>query len=145
MKSYLIGLVLITVLAGALMPGIALAQQGTGISLVPCGRSDQGPNAKCTFNDLIILIVRIINYLLSASVIVAMYYILLSAFNLASAMGNAEKIASNREGLTRALIGFAIVLLSMVFINLLVNGIFGINCSWWTNPSSLASGGCLVN
>lgn len=94
----------------------------SAFSLVPCGGTEQSP---CQFKDLVILIVRLINYLMTVAAIVAMYHILLSGWNLITAMGNSEKVKNSREGITQAIVGFAIVVLAFVFVNLLVNGLFG--------------------
>src|SRR3989344_1950282 len=105
---------------------------------VPCGRSDQqtagNPDAQCQFRHLIILIVRIINYLISVAGIVAMYQVLLNGWNLVTSMGNPDKIQKAKAGLSNAVVGFAIVALSFVFVNLLANGIFGgpgAQREWW--------------
>ncbi|MDZ4243744.1 MAG: hypothetical protein U1C57_01430 [Candidatus Doudnabacteria bacterium] len=84
---------------------------------------------------MIILIVRLINYLISMAAVVAMYYILLSGFNLVTALGDPEKIKKNKQGVTHAVVGFAIVVLAFVLVNLLVNGIFGkpdAQRNWWS-------------
>ncbi len=92
-------------------------------SLVPCGSSEYPE--PCQLKHLIILITRVINYLITVAAIVAMYYILLAGFNLITSVGNAEKIEKARKGLSNAIVGFGIIVLAFVFVNLLVNGIFG--------------------
>jgi hypothetical protein len=134
-KKFIIILVL-TVVAFDLFPLAAQAFQ-----LVPCGMtvSSQHPatspeTAPCTFQHLVILLVRMINYLITMAAVVAMYYVLLAGFNLVTAMGNEEKIKKNKEGVAQAVVGFAIILLAFVFVNLLINGLFGqpgVTREWW--------------
>ena len=118
----LIGLILILAIAVMLVP-----QSAQAISLVPCGRSDQAntPQAQCTLIDLIALIVRMINYLISVAAIVAIYEVLGAGWWIIVSMGDAEKIQKHKEGLMNAIIGFAIVVLAFIFLNLLVNGVLG--------------------
>ncbi len=121
-----------------ILPAEALAQANSGFSLVPCGTS-VNPNP-CQFGDLIVAAVRIINLLLAASGIVAVYYIITAAWGMVSAMGNTEKITSSKEAVSRAIIGFGMILVSFALINLLVQGIFGLSdCNWWSQPSKLWS------
>lgn len=105
-------------------------------SLVPCGRSDQRGTVheNCTLQHLIILIIRVINYLISMAGMIAIYFVLNAGFGMVFALGNAEKIQTNKEAIRDAVVGMAIVFLAFVFINLLVNGIFGTSSAgrkWW--------------
>src|SRR3989344_5072849 len=126
---------------------LALPFSASAFSLVPCGRSDQqnktppDPNANCQLGHLFILIIRMINYLISMAAIVAIYYVLNACFGMVLAMGNAEKIQTNKEAIQNAVVGFAIVILAFVLVNLIVNGVFGQSTTerkWW-DP------GCLYN
>ena len=110
-----------------------------GFSLVPCGRSSPPGNEPCDLSDLISLIMRMINYLISIAGVVAMYEILSAGFNMISALGNAEKIQHSKEQIAQAVVGFAIVVLAFVFVNLLVNVLFGASSTerkWW-DPNCL--------
>lgn len=95
-------------------------------ALVPCGRADQKgtPAEHCTFRDLIILIVRLINYLFTAAFLVAIHRVIAVSFDLVTAMGNAQKIEKSRTGLGNAVVGFAIIIVSFMFMNLLMNALF---------------------
>jgi hypothetical protein len=132
MAKKLIILVILCSVALIIVPHTTRAFQ-----LVPCGitkDADGNITDQCKFEDLVFLIVRLINYLISFAAIVAMYHILLAGFNLVTAMGNEEKIKKSKEGITHAVVGFAIVILAFVFVNLLVNGIFGkpgAERKWW--------------
>jgi|SRR3989338_64962 len=103
---------------------------------VRCG----GAGDQCDFSDFVVMIVRIINYLMAFAGVVAMYYVLVSAFLLITALGNPERIEKAKNGLSNAVVGFAMVALSFVFVNLVVNGILG---SGGTRP--WYSPGCLNN
>jgi len=116
-------------------------QTSADFNLVPCGQTklndqDTRPETQpCEFKHLIILIVRLINYLISMAAIVAMYYILSVGFELTVALGDPEKIKKYKQGITHAVVGFAIVVLAFVFVNLLVNGLFGrpdAPRNWWS-------------
>ncbi|MEK9180919.1 MAG: hypothetical protein AAB871_01655, partial [Patescibacteria group bacterium] len=75
-------ILLLIILFAFVFPLLAQAQ------LVPCGRAGQQP---CTWDDLATVVIHVINYMLSASAIVALYYVLMSAWEMVSAMGNPEK------------------------------------------------------
>ena len=123
---------IVVIFAGAIFPLQAFAQ----VPLVPCGRTGQ---ADCQFSDLVIMLVRLINYLISLAALVAIYYILLAGFNLVTALGNAEKIESGKNTLSHAVVGFALVILAFVFLNWVVYGIFGqpaTSKKWW-DPSCI--------
>lgn len=108
----------------------ASVPNSNAFTLIPCG----GPNQKpCTFDDIFRTLVRLINYLLAVSGIVAAYHIVMAGWNMMSALGNAEKITTAKQGLTHAVMGFALVFLAFAIVNLAL-GIFGITCEWWTKP-----------
>src|SRR3989344_4124104 len=124
MRSFLLGLIILaTLLAVVPLPAQAF-------SIVQCGTDNNKipglqPSEQCDLNDLLRLIMRLINYLVSVAALVAIYQILAAGFWMATALGNPETVKKNKEALQHAVIGFALILLSFVFVNLLVNGIFG--------------------
>jgi hypothetical protein len=133
MKYFLVSLVVIGL-------GLLMVPALSHAALVPCGQEVVDPVThvatvtQCTFPDLISMIIIVINYLISVAALVAMYYILTSGFNLIIALGNAEKIQKAKTGLSNAVVGFAIIVLAFVFVNLLVNGLFGkagATRPWW--------------
>lgn len=100
-------------------------------ALVTCGGAEQ---KQCDFEDLVGLIVRLVNYLITMAAIVAMHRVLTVGFDLATSLGNPEKIKKSKQGLTQAVVGFAIIVLAFTFVNLLVNGLFGkpgAPRKWW--------------
>lgn len=124
---------------GVIVPLAASA----AFQLVPCGGTGQQP---CKFTDLILVAVRVINLLLAASAMVALYYIFMAAWDMVTALGNEQKVTRGKEELTNAIVGFGIVLISFALINLLIQGIFGLkDCNWWQNPTKLWSNqSCLL-
>ncbi len=133
----------------AILPLTASAQ--SEFHLVPCGRSfyqppapwqpgqpyneQLYPDAQCQFRHLVILITRLINYLITVAAIVAMYQVLLAAWNLITSVGNAEKIEKAKKGISNAIVGFGLIVFAFVAVNLLVNGLFGKGGTpereWW--------------
>ena len=106
----------------------------TQAAFVTCG----GDGDPCTFGDLVTMVVRIINYLMAFAGVVAMYYVLVSGFWLITALGNPERIEKAKNGLSNAIVGFAMVALSFVFVNLVVNGILGSGGTRnWYDPNCL--------
>lgn len=112
-----------------------------GIILVPCGRAEQKGTAdeQCQLRHLIMMITRLINYLISLASLVAMYQVLFAGFSLVKSLGNPELIKTARTGLSNAVVGFGIVVLAFVFVNLLLNGLLGkpgAERRWW-NPECI--------
>lgn len=136
-----------------LTPFVVSAQ--TEFHLVPCGRSvdfpsgwESGdplpdptryPDAHCTFRHLVILIIRLINYLISAAALVAMHRVLLGGWDLIGALGNPEKIEKGKQTISQAVVGFGIIIFAFIFVNLLANGLFGRGntAREWFNPACI--------
>ncbi len=129
--------VLVSISLTIVFPFPVSAQEG--FHFVSCGRdtNDSGKLEdfeQCEFSDLVILIVRVINYLISVAAIVAMYHVLFAGWTLMIALGNPEKIEMGKNTLSHAVVGLAIIVLAFMFVNLLVNGIFGKEKAtrpWW--------------
>lgn len=130
-RALIIFILMVVILAG--IPSSAAA-----FRLVPCGTSeDKGTDREiCNFGHLVGALMRLINYLISVAAIVAMYNVLSRGWDLMTAFGNPEKIKRAKEGISNALVGFAMIILAFIFINLVVNLIFGNPTSnqqrpWW--------------
>ncbi|TSA44791.1 hypothetical protein D4R52_03665 [bacterium] len=112
------------IIALALLPFVAQA-----FSLVPCGQSGVPATdpaaAPCELKHLVLAVIVLTNYLISVAAAVAIYEVLNAGFNLVTSLGNEEKIKKNKEGISNAVVGFGIVILAFIFVNLLVNGLFG--------------------
>lgn len=130
---------------------IMLVPQAAGAEFVTCGKTDDQGNIikQCDFEDLIVVIIRVINYLISFAALVAMYYILLAGWNLMTSVGNLDKIQKAKTGISNAVVGFGIIVLAFVFVNLLANGLLGLQGgaqrNWW-DPVCIygvgSTGGC---
>ncbi len=116
MKSKIKLILLATLLGVFLYVNYAHAQ------LVTCGGPGQSP---CQIRDIIYLINRIINFLLSWAWLIALFMILWSAFTLGGADGNEETITVGKETLKKAIIGFFLIMISYVLINWIVSALVG--------------------
>lgn len=126
MKNIAASLILISALI------MILPLPASAFSLVPCGSSEYPE--PCQLRHLVILVIRLINYLISVAAIVAMYQILFSGWTAITAMGNTEKIEKAKATISNAVVGFAMIVLAFVLVNLLVNVILGDKDApreWW--------------
>lgn len=130
--------ILITIICLVTLLPLTVAAQ-TEFHFVPCGRSNQqtanNPDAQCQFKHLVIMIIRLINYLISFAAIVAIHRIITGGWDLVSALGNPEKIENGKKTISHAVVGFGIVILAFIFVNLLANGLFGqggVERKWFT-------------
>src|ERR1700733_5868579 len=98
-----------------LIPAVSFAQ------IVGCGHNQAGENQNpCTIGDLIGTIKYIINFLLSWAWLVAIFLIVVSGFRMIIARGDTEAISSAKTSLNNAIMGFIIILLSFIILNLVV-------------------------
>lgn len=115
---------------------LAIPMEASALVLVPCGRVEHrsGPDEHCELKHLIFLFSRVINYLISVAALVAMYEVLSGGFGLITSVGNAEKIEKSKKRLSNGIVGFGMIVLAFVFINLLLNGLLGTPGTirkWW--------------
>jgi len=95
-------------------------------ALVNCGgHNPDGTVNQCGIGDLIGTIRVIINFLLSWAWLVSVFMIVLSGFRMIFARGDTEAISSAKTSLTHAIVGFILILLSFVILNLVVGLITG--------------------
>ena len=106
-------IILIVGLVLALIPVFASAA-----GLVPCGGGSENP---CTVIDAFILIARATNFLIAASSLVLVYFIVNHSFFLVVTLGNEESITTHRTALVNAVIGFVLVMMAFIFVNTAVN------------------------
>ena len=111
-------------------------------ALIQC--SGNNPNGSagspCTIGDLVGTVRLIINFLLSWAWLVSMLFIVISGIRMVIAQGNEEDLAVAKAGLSNAIIGFILILLSFVILNLVV----GILTGGGLNPSALTNAFNLV-
>lgn len=105
----------VVLLALLLTTQLAYAQPATpSKGIVSCGGHGQ---ADCQLPDLVILIVRVINFFLGVSWIIALFFIFWGAYNLITAAGNDEKIKAGKTDFRNGVIGFFIVMIAFVLID----------------------------
>ena len=105
-KTYL---PLILVLVFVLVPLLAGAQESGG-GLVGC-------RDNCTLGDLVLVIIRIVNLLLSLASMVAMVFIVWAGWNMIFAGGNEEEISKAKTTFSNAIIGFFLVMAAYILID----------------------------
>ncbi len=100
-----LGYIFLLLLVGFLFADVVYAQ-----GLVGC-KND------CTLTDLFLVVIRIINYLISLAGLVCMLFILWAGWNMITAGGNEEQIASAKQTLSNAVIGFFMVLVAFLLLD----------------------------
>jgi hypothetical protein len=80
---------------------------------------DDGGNQIATLSCIWPLMSNLINAALVLSAVVALYYIIISGLRFISSRGDAQALENAKKTLTFAIIGFAFILLSFTFFNLI--------------------------
>ena len=75
--------------------------------------------------DFQTIIYGIITVLLGLSGLIALAYIIIGGYQIATAAGSEERATSGRKTLTNAIIGLVVILLSYIIITIVVNAAFG--------------------
>ncbi len=97
----------------ALAPVLALAA-----GLVPCGGEGEGP---CKIEDAFIGVARVTNWLLRVAGLYAVYKIVSFGWNLIISQGDEEKITTNKNGITNAVLGFSLCVIAFMLVSSIVN------------------------
>jgi len=94
-------------------------------ALVNCGSYNENGTRQsdCTLGSLIDTVGLIINFLLSWAWLVSILFIVVSGIRMVLSGGNEERLSSAKASLSNAIIGFILILLSFVIINLVI-GLF---------------------
>lgn len=106
-------------LAGFASPAMAQAR-----GLVPCGgyADDKGAREPaCSPQFFFAMAARVINFLIAAAGIYAVFQMVFSGFRLIISMGNEEDVTTNKKALTNVVVGFVLVLMAYVLINTVIN------------------------
>ena len=113
------GKIIFIILLGLIFFNFVYAQSPV---LVSCGgrNPDGSSQTPCQVSDLIFLIERIINFLLSWAWIISILFILWAGWQLITAAGNDEQIAKGKEILKQAILGFFIIMIAYILINLVI-------------------------
>ncbi|MBX4191747.1 MAG: hypothetical protein KW804_03035 [Candidatus Doudnabacteria bacterium] len=132
MKNTII-IILTLVMLGLTVGSFAVAQKSQE-GLVSCGRNDSLPanptvqqrkEKQCKLSDLIYLLARIINFLLAWAWLISIFYIMWAGYNMITAAGNAEGIATAKTTFSHAIIGFFLIMGSYLLINWIVSLLTG--------------------
>ncbi|MDP4001383.1 MAG: pilin [bacterium] len=99
-------------------------------ALVDCGRS--GTDNPCELKDMILILIRVINILIGLSWLVAIWFVFWAGFNMIDSSGNEEKITAAKTSFKNAIIGFFLIMLSFLIVNVVVS-MFG---GYSLDPSS---------
>lgn len=107
-----------------LQPAFAHAADG----LRACGGSEvvsQGAQGSsfCQLKDVFVLIAKVTNYLIGAAGLFAIVWVVVAGFRLVAAAGNEAMIKQGKKGLTNAVIGFILVMISYLVVNTLFTAI----------------------
>lgn len=113
-------------IAVAVILGVGAAPVLAGTALVPC----DGLN--CDFNHLFVLLVNIYNFLIGMAAIVALLLIVFSGVKIVIfqfSESPESELTEAKHGLTRALVGLALVLMAFIIVHtlLLVLGFSGVS------------------
>jgi small-conductance mechanosensitive channel len=71
----------------------------------------------CTLGQLKDVVIRVVNLLFSLSAFIAMIFIVWAGYSMVAAAGNEEKLASAKESLSNAIIGFFLILVAYVLLD----------------------------
>ena len=108
--------------------------------LVQCGNASNDP---CTVEDVFNIFLIGTNLLIGVVGLVTMLAIAYSGYNMVFAAGNTEGITKAKKSLTNSLIGFVLVIIAFVFVNLILYGVIGIkgDSKGIFNPLEYITGG----
>lgn len=95
----------------------------SGPMLVRCAA---GPD-NCTIRDLIFVVIRVINFFIGASWLVALFFVFWGAYGLSTSYGNSEKIEAGKKTIQNAIVGFFLVIVAFLLINWLVMVLGGLS------------------
>lgn len=110
-KNNLIVSLLVAVSLGFILPNFV------GAALVPCGQSGQ---EACKITDLILAVVRIINYLLAWAWLVFLIVLIWAGWGMVGTYGNSEKIEEAKATFSSAIVGFFMVMAMYLLLNFII-------------------------
>jgi hypothetical protein len=114
---------LLIVVSLSLLLVFAVADTASAQGLVRCAA---GPD-NCTIRDLIMMVLRITNFFIGASWLVALFFVFWGAYGLSTSYGNQEKIAAGKKTIQNAIVGFFLIMIAFLLINWLVMVLGGYN------------------
>jgi len=75
--------------------------------------------------DFKTIISRVLTLFLGFAGLIAMSYIIVGGYRIASAAGNEDAAKNGRKTLTNAIIGLVIIIMSYVIVSVVINAAFG--------------------
>lgn len=79
----------------------------------------------CKITDLLLVVIRIMNYMFSLASLIAMLFIVWAGWNMITAGGNEEKISKAKETFSHAVIGFFLVIVSFILLDAITMALGG--------------------
>ncbi len=100
------------------------------VSLLPLAGFDIPIRASNLFStrfgsDFQTILTNIINILLGFAGLIALGYIIMGGYQIATAAGSEDRATHGRKTLTNAIIGLLIIILSYVILSVAINAAFG--------------------
>ena len=83
--------------------------------------TNSAANCPPTLSEFANVVAVVINAILAISVIVFFIVLVVNGFNFITSFGTPEKIEQARKGLLFSVLGFALVFLSFVFLNIIIS------------------------
>lgn len=125
-KHLFTALLLAVVVASLAAPAALFAQSVLGEGFIPCGRDTTGPDGKpdgkvgegeaCTFNDILTVIRRIVNFIMILSASIAAIAFAYAGWLYMSAGGDTGQIGKAHQVFTKVAIGFFFVLAAWLIV-----------------------------
>jgi len=85
---------------------------------------NKGPN-NCEIRDLFQILIRLINFLIGFSWLVAILFVFWGAYGLATSYGNSEKIEGSKKTIQQAIVGLFLSMLGFLLVNFIVSALGG--------------------
>lgn len=101
---------------------LLLAANPVSAQLVNCGRRGQNP---CQLNDIFSTGAAIVSFLLGASFLVSITFIVIGGIRMIFSAGNPKLIETGKQTLFNAILGLIIVLAAYLIINVVLTKLSG--------------------
>lgn len=93
--------------------------------LVPCGGYKDAAGTQredpCTLTDMMVLVARVTDFLITAAGVYAVFKIIDGGFWLVISLGNEERITKRKGEITDAVVGLVLVMIAYILVNTVVN------------------------
>ncbi|MFH1030575.1 MAG: hypothetical protein V1770_04935 [bacterium] len=101
--------------------------------------TDQKGSRACTLDDILVLAVKLINYMLAIAGSLGLLFFVYGGFTWLISAGNSDKVSKGKEILSSAALGILVVLASWMIVNFVYTTLLGTGQEggakkeWWTN------------